>query len=285
MSFRAEKNAHKSTATSPGRSASMPDDALPPSYISQSGGSGAAAAAPAGGSHRDEKRGPPDSYDGRRTNGNDYAQATQGPTSSSQYAPGGSASYHTPAAPVARNPFTTQDECVRQSLSRPPAPGPSYASFEPMFLLVEGKNLNKGFPHTPPPSDSHPHPFASHDVNKPDWVGFLTEAKAAGSLTEKDIKHSKIPVISWVPFVNRASAHGVQQFMKSHKGQAVMQVFQKWNHHFFEPRKMQVILMKGHARVPAGKERPSSFDPLPPRAYASIPDESDCRFRLFVVSL
>ncbi|KAJ3500432.1 hypothetical protein NLJ89_g9800 [Agrocybe chaxingu] len=261
-----EENAHTSTTTCPGPSTSVLHDVLPPSYIAESGGSGTLPRHP--GAIATKRGGLPP---------HTTAEGIMGAHTVNPF----KALVH----PIAGNPFTTQDECVRQSLSRPPAPGPSYASFEPMFLLAEGKNLNKGFPRTPPPSDSHPHPFASHDVNELDWVGFLTEAKAAGSLTEKDIKHSKIPIVNLVPFVNRASAHGVQQFMKSHKEEAVMQVIQKWSHHFFEPRKMRVILMKGRNRVPAAKGRLSSLDPLPPQVYASIPDESDCRFRLLVVSV
>lgn len=46
----------------------------------------------------------------------------------------------------------------------------SYDSFKPLFLVANGKALEKGFPPVPPPSVVHPHPFTYHDVTENDWL-------------------------------------------------------------------------------------------------------------------
>ena len=59
------------------------------------------------------------------------------------------------------------------SFSRAPPLDSTYPTFQPMFLVATGKTLDKGFPYTSPPSDSNPHPFASHDVAEGDWIRYL----------------------------------------------------------------------------------------------------------------
>ena len=59
------------------------------------------------------------------------------------------------------------------SFSRVPPENLTYPSFQPMFLVAQGKTLNKGFPSTPPLSSLNPHPFVSHDVTERDWIRYL----------------------------------------------------------------------------------------------------------------
>jgi hypothetical protein len=58
--------------------------------------------------------------------------------------------------------------------SRVPPKELSHISFQPMFLLCNGKTLDKGFPRAPPPSSVQPHPFISHDITEDDWLRFVT---------------------------------------------------------------------------------------------------------------
>jgi len=148
--------------------------------------------------------------------------------------------------------------------SRPPSEGLAYSSFKPIFLVAQGKTLDKGFPLVSPPSGDRPHPFVSHDINEVDWLGFLHAVKIAASLTEKDIRRSHLPLISIVPIINTLSAYGVQQFMKSRKGEVIVKTIELWNHHFFEPRKTRIILMKGQTKLSGNNERaiPDLHTPL-----------------------
>ena len=57
--------------------------------------------------------------------------------------------------------------------SRVPPRELSYSSFQPMYLLCNGKTLDKGFPRAPPPSPILPHPFNSHDITESDWLRFV----------------------------------------------------------------------------------------------------------------
>ncbi|KAJ3500429.1 hypothetical protein NLJ89_g9799 [Agrocybe chaxingu] len=228
---------------------------------------------------RDHKtRPPPDLEDGpRNAYGYGYAQEGAGP----------STSYYTPiSSAMAAASFSSPEAAVLQSLSRPPPQGLTFPPFDPMFLVASGKNLDKGFPQTPPPSRSHPHPFITHDVNELDWLGFLSETRTAGSLTEKDISRSNVPLISVVPFIGWASSYGIQQFIKSRKGQNVIKVIEKWNHHFFELRRMRVLLLKGHTKLNTSSEAAGAtlHNPTPSRVFASIP-EGDTMFRLFIISI
>ena len=59
------------------------------------------------------------------------------------------------------------------TFSRVPPRELSYSSFQPMFLLCNGKSLGKGFPPVPPPSSIQPHPFNSHDITEGDWLRFV----------------------------------------------------------------------------------------------------------------
>ena len=66
-----------------------------------------------------------------------------------------------------------QDSEGLSTFSRVPPRELSYSSFQPMFLLCNGKTLDKGFPSAPPPSSIQPHPFNSHDITEGDWLRFV----------------------------------------------------------------------------------------------------------------
>jgi len=111
------------------------------------------------------------------------------------------------------------------AFSRPPASGLPYQAFKPTYLAARGKSLEKGFPMIPPPSEEVPHLFVTHDVHQDDWLqcvcfvdshkdriiyhyyyflpdSFLDDLRMAGSLTQKDISRSHLPIISFVPIVS-----------------------------------------------------------------------------------
>ena len=145
----------------------------------------------------------------------DFAPQQQQSTSTSYYAasPAGSSSLASTSA--------------HPSFSRPRASGLPYQAFKSTYLAARGRSLDKGFSVSPPPSQEVPHPFVTHDVNEDDWLrcvvrafsheigeyifflcsldSFLEDLRRAGSLTEKDISRSHLPIISWVPFVSELS--------------------------------------------------------------------------------
>jgi len=118
-----------------------------------------------------------------------------------------------------------------------------------MFLVATGKTLDKGFPYASPPSTSNPHPFVSHDVNEGDWTSFLGEVQSAATLTDKQLRLSHLPIVCIIPIVNSLSSYGVKQFMKHQNVSKAIICIDKWNRHFFEPRKIRIVLMKGQVKV------------------------------------
>lgn len=185
------------------------------------------------------------------------------------------------------------------SFARMPPMDVVYPSFSPMFLVAIGRTLDKGFPEASPPSNLNPHPFASHDVNEKDWTSFLQEARMVATLTEKQIRMSHLPIVSAIPIVNELAFYGVKQILKHQNVSKVVDCIEKWNRHFFEQRKIRIVLMKGQVKVSGQREylnhtsqAPSGSnlksEPQPPSA-AGISREligtNDDNYRLFVVPL
>ncbi|PPQ73444.1 hypothetical protein CVT26_015831 [Gymnopilus dilepis] len=170
--------------------------------------------------------------------------------------------------------------------SRPPAQDLSYPSFKAIFLVARSKLLEKGFPPAPPPCDVQPHPFLTHDVSEGDWIIFLNSIQEAAMLTERDVRRSRLPVVSIIPFIGYFTTMGVQQYMRHHRGTKVSKVIDMWNHHFFSLRKLRVILMKGETKISGLHDVPASPDELaetPSNEAPATPD--DDIYRLFVVSI
>ncbi|KAF8899813.1 hypothetical protein CPB84DRAFT_1780049 [Gymnopilus junonius] len=170
--------------------------------------------------------------------------------------------------------------------SRVPPTELSYRPFKPIFLVARSKMLDKGFPPAPPPSDVQPHPFMSHDVSEGDWISFLAAVQDAASLTDKDIRRSRVPIMATLPILGHLSSIGIQQYMRHHKGDKVAKLVDMWNHHFFSLRKLRVILMKGKVKVSGQNDLTAHNDKLvlePSNESPTTPD--DDIYRLFVVSI
>ena len=89
--------------------------------------------------------------------------------SSSRFAPAPSITNAAVSVPMAQPPPGSPP-----SFGRPPSREVTYPNFPPMFLIATGKTLSKGFPYISPPSNSNPHPFASHDVYEVDWMRYFS---------------------------------------------------------------------------------------------------------------
>jgi len=126
------------------------------------------------------------------------------------------------------------------------------------------------------------------------------------TLTEKQIRLSHLPIISIIPVINELAFYGVKQILKHQNVSKVVDCIDKWNRHFFEQRKIRIVLMKGQVKVSGQKEylnhtsqAPSGSnlqsddhkyeDRPPPPSAAGISQEligkNDDTYRLFVVPL
>ncbi|TFK41675.1 hypothetical protein BDQ12DRAFT_678331 [Crucibulum laeve] len=138
---------------------------------------------------------------------------------------------------------------------RQPSRSSTYTSFSPMYLIARSRYLNKGFPPFPPPSSSRHHPFATHDIAMEDWLSFLEDVQSSTTLTllDKGLVHlpavALLPVVAFLPIINSIASYGIKSYMKSRKSNVVADVVDQWNHHYFNPRRMSVILMKGHSKL------------------------------------
>ncbi|EDR02041.1 uncharacterized protein LACBIDRAFT_310263 [Laccaria bicolor S238N-H82] len=198
----------------------------------------------------------------------------------------------------------SESSSLSTSFSRPLPGTQPYSSFDPIFLVCRGQYLYKGFLPVPPPSSAIPHPFITHDVNEGDWLNFLAEIQSAATLTEKDLSRSHLPIISIIPIVNSLSAYGIRKYMKGRKESSVVKVIDFWNHHFFRPRKLEVILTKGPIKLSGTHDHPiadlhvpetsSTRSSLSDRKEGKLKgkekagtadDPEDNTYRLFVVSI
>ncbi|KAI6099759.1 hypothetical protein F5141DRAFT_1143415 [Pisolithus sp. B1] len=153
------------------------------------------------------------------------------------------------------------------SWQRPPPSSLPYNQFPPMCLISNGKELAKGFPELPPPCQLAPHPFATHDVTEEDWKRFLTDVKKGASLTgAQRIKSNVIPLVAGLSFVGGLfMTHAIEQKMKSKNRTAAGDIVDHWNHYFFGPRRMEVVLSQGSERL-SGREGPAPLaDPTQQR--------------------
>ncbi|KAJ7215040.1 hypothetical protein GGX14DRAFT_443665 [Mycena pura] len=146
---------------------------------------------------------------------------------------------------------------VPSSLTRPVAFKLPRTPFAPMFLMAEGNSLKRGFPVVLPPSPQVPHPFELYDVNETDWTQFLDEMRSAARLTHKDRSYAyAVPILSAIPLVNVAVAEAIKHHFLSKKPALVSLLVDKWNHHFFHPRSIEVILMRGQRRLSGQSDTP-----------------------------
>lgn len=72
------------------------------------------------------------------------------------------------------------------SFLRPPPNSLHYPSFEPTWLEGPSERLDKGFASEIPPSNTRPHPFATHDIQEEDWMRLLSDLKKAAALTPRN---------------------------------------------------------------------------------------------------
>ncbi|KAF9223371.1 hypothetical protein BS17DRAFT_135705 [Gyrodon lividus] len=134
---------------------------------------------------------------------------------------------------------------------RQPPPGLPYNQFPPMCLISNGKDLSKGFPELPPPCQLNPHPFSTHDIVEEDWKRFLTDIKKAGSLSPAQrIKSNVIPLVVGASLVGGfLMTHAIERRMKAKNRTAAGDLIDHWNHYFFGPRRLEVVLCQASERL------------------------------------
>ncbi|KAF8442297.1 hypothetical protein L210DRAFT_957269 [Boletus edulis BED1] len=215
-------------------------------------------------------QGPPPSYGYAQTHSpSEPAYDQKGPTGPSHETylsppPGISSGPYTPPPPDAGSSSHDTSESSAMSLGaffgnkgpppmwhRQPAPTLPYNTFPPMSLISNGKDLSKGFPELPPPCQVNPHPFASHDVTQEDWKRFLVDVKKAGSLSPAQrIRSNAIPLVTGMSFVTGFFVTvAIEKKMKFKNRQAAGDLVDHWNHYFFGPRRMEVVLCQASERL------------------------------------
>ncbi|EED84338.1 predicted protein [Postia placenta Mad-698-R] len=133
------------------------------------------------------------------------------------------------------------------SFQRAPAANLPYPPFEPTSLIGTSNELSNGFPALPPPIMGGPHPFPTHDVHEEDWTRFLHDVKAAASLSGTDrIVSNVAPMAAGLSFgVGLLLTRGIEKHQKGKKSGVVGELIDYWNHHFFNPRRINVVLARG----------------------------------------
>ncbi|KAH0833336.1 hypothetical protein J3R83DRAFT_12404 [Lanmaoa asiatica] len=126
-----------------------------------------------------------------------------------------------------------------------------YNAFPPMCLISNDKDLSKGFPELPPPCQLNSHPFATHDVTEEDWKWFLADVKKAGSLSPAQrIRSNVIPMVTGMSLVTGFMAtFAIEKRMKRKNRNAAGDLVDHWNHYFFGPRRMEVVLCQASERL------------------------------------
>ncbi|KAL1732268.1 hypothetical protein EV714DRAFT_282868 [Schizophyllum commune] len=175
--------------------------------------------------------------------------------------------------------------------SRQAPPNLTYPDFNPTFLIAngDGEHIHKAFPIAVPPSTAYPHPFQSHGVLEEDWKAFLQAIQQKAVISDEQKSRARIPIISLIPVVNIIVREGITTLMKSRKVHPVCKLIHLWNHHYFNPRRIEVILMQGNARV--DQEKASLPKEYENKGYtqtaggSNLNFDDDKTFRLVVRSL
>ncbi|KXN85580.1 Salicylaldehyde dehydrogenase [Leucoagaricus sp. SymC.cos] len=127
---------------------------------------------------------------------------------------------------------------------------------------------------------------------------FLEVVKTTGELTEKQEQWARLPIVSMLPIVGSVSTHIIRQQMKKGKHKDVANVINTWNHHFFHPRHIEIVLMQGVARL-SGIDKHSQNEPTmgwsgesliqrPPdsdstsKGKGKAKEEEDTTYRLYI---
>lgn len=128
-----------------------------------------------------------------------------------------------------------------------PAPGHyAYIQFRPVSVLAVSEKLQDGFALMPPvtaPGD--PHPFISHDVTEEDWHKFLKDFQKTAHLSASDRLFQGMANSFMKDKIPSAK---VQQRMAENKLEPIGDYLVAWNHYFFRPRRMSVVLARGTHR-------------------------------------
>jgi len=189
---------------------------------------------------------------------NDYKQWAGPSIAVSPYAPLPEARDDSLSRAGSISSATSGTHSTPPSFQRPPPSTLSYAPFRPTALVGHSSELGRGFPPIPPPSAYIPHPFASHDVNEHDWLRFLEDIKAAAQAAPMNKFVSGVaPMARRIPLPLTAVlvSKGVEMHMKSRKKGPVGEAVDHWNHYFFHPRRMHIVLAQGKMSY-SGPEAP-----------------------------
>ncbi|KAG9315404.1 hypothetical protein JVU11DRAFT_4554 [Chiua virens] len=149
-------------------------------------------------------------------------------------------------------------------------PAPShfpYNTFPPMCLISNNHNVSDGFPELPPPCQMNPHPFATHDVTEEDWKRFLADVKKGGSLSPgQRLKSGLLPTVMGLNLITGFMASAlVEKRMKYRNRDAAGDVIDHWNHYFFGPRRMEVVLCQASERLSGRLGTAPITDPIQER--------------------
>ncbi|KAJ7469295.1 hypothetical protein B0H11DRAFT_1868568 [Mycena galericulata] len=224
------------------------------------------------------------------------------PTSSETALPVSSPPQFPALSPTHSHTYIATPPSQPSSFSRRPPYNLPKTTFQPMFLFAEENSLKKGFPCVPPPSTSHPHPFELFDINETDWAEFLDDLRVMARLSPQDRTQAEcVPIVSALPLINIVVGSAIRHHLRRQKPRLVSLLVDKWNHHFFHPRGIEVILMRGQNKLSGQSDQPvpSLYTPRtvnftpPPLDDSDAPDKhghhhasgGDKTYRLFVVSM
>ncbi|KAH7912645.1 hypothetical protein BJ138DRAFT_1147969 [Hygrophoropsis aurantiaca] len=143
-----------------------------------------------------------------------------------------------------------------QPCNREPPRGLSYAPFPAISLESNTVELRKGFPELPPPCYFQPHPFVTHDVTEDDWRRFLADVKKAASLsTQQRIASNVVPIVTPVGIVGGCYvAKSIEKRMLHRNRNTAGELVDHWNRLFFNPRRMEIVLMQGGEQLSGRQE-------------------------------
>lgn len=137
-----------------------------------------------------------------------------------------------------------------------------------------GREIGDGFTQLPPPSAVQPHPFATHDVQEADWLRFLGDVKKAGELTTgENITSAVLPMTMHLGLTGMLVSRAIKNGQIRRKQEPTGKLIDVWNHYFFHPRRMEVVLAKGDMRI-SGNTETAVPSPDAHRGHVSSDDSS-----------
>lgn len=150
--------------------------------------------------------------------------------------------------------------------------------FSPMVISVggSGRALDKGLSLELPRSLESLHPFKQRDISEEDWARFMQDLQECTSLSKCTKRKTLfIPIALGLGPGAYLISKAIKARIRNKKLDRAINLINTWNQHFFAPRRVEVILVRGESALTGTKSNKASEEKLGPNNQSLASLSSD----------